>query len=75
MSETKVIDSMFPSVAPFRRDRTSNKARLTTLFNKGYAHLSFPSHHFTSSSSVPLSHGFSLSSVSMNSHLTFIIFQ
>jgi len=29
---------MLPSVAPFRRDRTSNKARLTTLFNKGYTH-------------------------------------
>lgn len=35
-SETGVIDSMLPSVAPFRRDRSSNKARLTTLFYKGY---------------------------------------
>lgn len=37
VSKTGVIDSMLPSVAPFRRDRTSNKARLTTLFNKGCA--------------------------------------
>lgn len=73
MSETGVIDSMLPSVAPLRRDTTSNKARPTTLFNKGYTHPSLI--HPTSRSGVPLSHASPLGSVSPHSPLTIIIFQ
>lgn len=59
-------------------EKTSNKAHLTTLFNKAYASftfLSLPFFHFTSSSSAPLGHGFSSSIVSPHPHLTNLIFQ
>lgn len=62
-SETGVIDSRLASVAPFRRDRTSNKARLTTLFNKDSACSSL-FHSFISSAPPPVLPrvaGFSLS--------------
>lgn len=62
-SETSLIDSRLPSVAPFRRDRTSNKARLTTLFNKGSACFSL-FHSFISSAPpavLPRVVGFSVS--------------
>lgn len=72
MSETEVIDSMLPSVAPFRRDRTSNKARLMTLFNNGCTRLSLLSHHFTSSSKSLLNYCFSLISVAPNSHTNIV---
>lgn len=52
-SESGVIDSRLPSVAPFRRDRTSNKARLTTLFNNGAARSSL-FHPFISSAPPPV---------------------
>lgn len=79
-SETWLIDSRLPSVAPFRRDRASNKARLTTLFNKGSACSSL-FHSFISSAPPPVLPrvaGFSLSLnplFSPRSHLIIPTFQ
>lgn len=52
--ESEVIDSLLPSMAPFRRDRTSNKACLMTLFNKGCASSSSPFHSFIPSPLPPV---------------------